>query len=102
MDISKSLNKTVMRKKNLHLSTDTPDAPEPDSILDITRETCPMTFVRTRLALDRLAPGQILMVCLSGEEPKRSVPQQVSALGHRILAQTNSEDGNLHLLLLRC
>lgn len=106
MDISKNLGKTVMHKKSPHRSTATPDAapalPGPDSILDITRETCPMTFVRTRLALDRLAPGQILRVYLHGEEPKRSVPQQVSALGHKILAQTNTEDGNLQLLLLRC
>ena len=27
----------------------------PDHFLDITGETCPMTFVRTRLALDRMA-----------------------------------------------
>ena len=31
-----------------------------DSRIDITRDTCPMTFVRTRLALDRMAPGQVL------------------------------------------
>jgi Sulfurtransferase TusA len=33
-----------------------------DQELDITKEVCPMTFVRTRLALDRMRPGQVLRV----------------------------------------
>ncbi len=42
--------------------------------LDITRELCPMTFVHTRLALDRLPSGDVLRVRLRGEEPRRNVP----------------------------
>ena len=38
-----------------------------DREIDITQEVCPMTFVRARLALDRMAPGQILLVRLRGE-----------------------------------
>ena len=43
-----------------------------DRTLDITKDLCPMTFVRTRLALDRLAPGQKLLVLLRGDEPRRA------------------------------
>ena len=46
-----------------------------DSRIDITRDTCPMTFVRTRLALDRMAPGQVLLVEMRGAEPVRNVPR---------------------------
>ena len=36
--------------------------PQPaDQVLDISNEVCPMTFVRTRLALDRMAPGTVLI-----------------------------------------
>jgi len=35
-----------------------------DRTLDITGEVCPMTFVRTRLALDALGSGQTLLVLL--------------------------------------
>src|SRR4051794_25380655 len=38
-----------------------------DRELDITAETCPMTFVRTRLALDRMAAGETLLLRLRGE-----------------------------------
>ena len=77
------------------ISTDT----TPDRTLDITRETCPMTFVRTRLALDRMAPGQTLLVLLRGEEPAASVPRAAAALGHAVLSQETGADRVTRLLL---
>ncbi len=69
--------------------------------LDITRETCPMTFVRVRLALDRLAPGDVLEVLLSGEEPRRNVPRTALEQGHAILEQSEDAAGVTRLLLRR-
>ena len=69
------------------------------SELDITAEACPMTLVRTRLALDRLAPGSLLMVRLSGTEPALEVPRAAEQLGHHIVSVTN--EGAITLLLLR-
>lgn len=69
--------------------------------LDITRDVCPMTFVRTRLALDRLVPGQMLMVRLRGEEPRRNVPRTAVDQGHTIISQEDNEDGTTNLLLCR-
>ena len=69
--------------------------------LDITRETCPMTFVRVRLALDRLAPGDVLEVLLSGEEPRRNVPRTAVEQGHAILEQSEDASGVTRLLLRR-
>jgi tRNA 2-thiouridine synthesizing protein A len=57
-----------------------------DRELDITTETCPMTFVRTRLALDSLPSGALLRVRLRGEEPRLNVPRTATAQGHRIVA----------------
>ena len=59
------------------------EKPVADQELDITAEVCPMTFVRTRLALDRMAPGQILLVRLRGEEPLRNVPRTAREQGTR-------------------
>ena len=71
----------------------------PDCVLDISRETCPMTFVRTRLALDRMGSGQVLLVHLRGEEPRRSVPATAAGLGHVVLALETYADGATRLLL---
>jgi tRNA 2-thiouridine synthesizing protein A len=72
-----------------------------DQTLDITGDVCPMTFVRTRLALDRLAPGQVLMVLLRGDEPIRNVPATARQLGHEVLAETVLPDGGMELILRR-
>ena len=72
-----------------------------DQHLDITREVCPMTYVRTRLALDRLAPGQMLMVRLSGEEPRRNVPRTAVEQGHVVISQKDNSDGTTSVLLRR-
>jgi|BEDMetMinimDraft_2_1075160.scaffolds.fasta_scaffold03707_1 tRNA 2-thiouridine synthesizing protein A len=63
----------------------------PDHALDITALRCPMTFVHTRLALDRMRPGETLLVTVRGEEPFLNVPRAAAALGHEILAQEWAE-----------
>lgn len=61
------------------------DQAEPADILDITAETCPMTFVRVKLAIERLQPGEVLEVRLKGNEPLRNVPRSLTEHGHTIL-----------------
>jgi len=69
--------------------------------LDITSEICPMTFVKTRLALDRMAPGEILLVKLKGEEPRQNVPRTAMEQGHELLNLETDVDGISHLLIRR-
>ena len=78
-----------------------PDQPAPTATLDITGEVCPMTFVHTRLALDRLVPGDTLLVLLRGEEPRRNLPRTAREQGHRVLAETIDAAGITRLLLRR-
>ena len=60
-----------------------------------------MTFVRTRLALDRLAPGQTLLVRLRGAEPVANVPRAAAEQGHAVISQEMTADGVMHLVLRR-
>ncbi len=69
--------------------------------IDITREICPMTFVRTRLALDKLAPGDILLVKLTGEEPLRNVPRTATEQGHEVLSLMTDANGITSLMIRR-
>ena len=80
---------------------DSPAEAKPDQMLDITGEFCPMTFVRTRLALDRLASGQTLLVVLKGDEPARNVPRTAAEQGHAVLATETGADGITRVLLRR-
>jgi TusA-related sulfurtransferase len=56
-----------------------------DAAIDITREVCPMTYVRVKLALERLETGQTLEVRLAGDEPWRNVPRSIIEDGHVVL-----------------
>ncbi|MDR3474404.1 MAG: sulfurtransferase TusA family protein [Devosia sp.] len=78
-----------------------PYTEDADQTLDITGEVCPMTFVRTRLALDRMAPGERLLVRLKGDEPARNVPRSATEQGHEILSTTTDPDGTVQLLIRR-
>jgi TusA-related sulfurtransferase len=69
--------------------------------LDITRETCPMTFVRTRLALDALPAGALLRVTLRGDEPLRNVTRSTEALGHSVMVTEAGAAEGTHILLIR-
>jgi TusA-related sulfurtransferase len=54
--------------------------------IDIRPFTCPITWVKTRVALERLAVGELLEVWLSGGEPVASVPRSAAEDGHRLVA----------------
>ena len=93
-----------MPAPHLALSPDLHANPKqrPDHELDITAHLCPMTFVRTRLALDRLQPGQVLAVRMKGDEPKTNVPKTAAEQGHTILAQEENTDGTTTVFIRKC
>jgi tRNA 2-thiouridine synthesizing protein A len=73
--------------------------PAADRTIDITGEVCPMTFVRTKLALERMQSGEVLSVRLKGEEPLRNVPRSARDEGHIILGIV--PQGNDHIVTIR-
>ena len=56
------------------------------ALVDITREVCPMTYVRVKLAVEALEDGATLEVLLRGEEPLRNVPRSAREDGHEVLS----------------
>jgi TusA-related sulfurtransferase len=57
----------------------------PDYFIDITGEVCPMTFVKTKLAVERMEAGKIIEVRLKGSEPLLNVPRSLAELGHIVV-----------------
>ena len=52
--------------------------------LDVTDVTCPLTWVRTKLALERLAPGDELTVTCKPGEALENVPRSAAEAGHEV------------------
>ena len=69
-----------------------------DSQIDITKEICPMTFVKTKLKLETMSEGQILEVTLREGEPLLNVPKSVEQDGHKILDLR--QEGDTYILLI--
>jgi TusA-related sulfurtransferase len=77
---------------------------KPNYSLDITNEVCPMTFVKTKLLVERMASGEMVEVRLKGSEPLLNVPRSIAELGHEILTTVREDgeaDDGVHRILIR-
>ena len=71
---------------------------KPVRFADLTSEVCPMTFVKVKLHLEQISPGEVLEVVLKGDEAIRDVPRSVKEEGHRIV-RVWQEDDKFHLYI---
>ena len=62
----------------------------PVRTLDITDLTCPMTWVRTKLELERLQSGETLEVLLPPGEAVENVPRSARDAGHAVVVNGTS------------
>ena len=74
----------------------------PDAQLDLRGIACPLNFIRTKLALERLVPGQILQVDLDRGEPQQQVTQGLESSGHGVICCEHPEQQGAVRLLVRC
>jgi TusA-related sulfurtransferase len=68
--------------------------------LDITREHCPMTFVKTKIELSKLKVGDVLEVLLTEGEPLDNVPKSVAEQGFSVLEVSHVE-GQVHKVVIQ-
>jgi TusA-related sulfurtransferase len=74
--------------------------------LDITADVCPITFVKTKLMLEKKSPGTVVTVRLKGSEPLDNVPRSVRAHGHDVLSlvpedEAHSDHASPHILTIK-
>lgn len=73
-----------------------------DYFLDITADVCPMTFVKTKLLIERMSVGEVAEIRLPAGEPLENVPRSVEEHGHVLLSLApESDDGGVHIMRLR-
>ena len=76
-----------------------------DYFLDITGDVCPMTFVRTKLLIEKMKPGETAQVRLQSKEPLENVPRSVREIGHDVVSLTpesaNEAEDGVHLLVIK-
>lgn len=70
-----------------------------DQTIDISQDSCPITFVKTKLALEQMRGGQILEVIGRGDEPRFNVPMAVRDHGHEVLSVEDLDNGGFKLTI---
>jgi len=63
-------------------------AQEPKKRLDLHGVICPMNFVKTKLALEDLASGDLLEIIIDEGDAMLNVPRSVKEEGHKIIKVT--------------
>jgi TusA-related sulfurtransferase len=66
--------------------------------IDVTKDHCPMTFVKVKVALNELDFGERLDVLLSPGEPLENVPKSAMEEGNHII-EIKEENGNYHVVI---
>ncbi len=80
---------------------------DPAFFIDITAEVCPLTFVKTKLLLEKMPVGAVATVRLKGAQPLDNVPRSCIAHGHEVVSlaledQAATPDPRLpHILMVR-
>lgn len=77
-----------------------------EHFLDITEDICPLTFVKTKLLIEDMAPGDIAVIRLKGAEPLGNVPRSILEYGHEIISLEPAQpdatgQDSVHILTLR-
>lgn len=71
----------------------------PDQEIDLRGDVCPITFAKTKIALEEMAVGQILRVLLDYEPATRNVPRSVAMYGDEVLRVAALAPGQWEVLI---
>lgn len=63
-----------------------------DAQMDLRGTPCPINFVKTKLRLEQMAPGQLLEVWLDPGEPIEQVPDSLVMEGYNVEEIENRTD----------
>ncbi|OCQ91101.1 preprotein translocase subunit TatB [Oscillatoriales cyanobacterium USR001] len=75
--------------------------PMPNFQMDLRGTPCPINFVRTKLRLERMSPGEVLEVWLDPGEPIEQVPDSLRMEGYEILESEFVASGDRGYFALR-
>ncbi|MBI5187346.1 MAG: sulfurtransferase TusA family protein [Nitrospinae bacterium] len=67
--------------------------------LDITKDHCPMTFVKTKLKLNQLEKGDLLEVLLMEGEPLKNIEKSSLEQGYKLLSVNGEGNGVFRVLV---
>lgn len=71
-----------------------------DRTLDATGLRCPMPLLKTKLELNSMAAGQLLMVLATDSGSARDIPAYLALTRHELVS--SSEEGGRYTFMVKC
>jgi tRNA 2-thiouridine synthesizing protein A len=70
-----------------------------DRTLDIKGQVCPLTFVRAKLALEKMAIGEVLEIIVDHQPAAVNVPRSMEQEGQTVLGVELHAEAEWHLFV---
>lgn len=71
----------------------------PDKSINIKGYVCPITFVKSKLAIESMEVGEVLEILLDSEEASRNIPKSMQDHGQTVLNIEKINDTDWILLI---
>lgn len=72
-----------------------------DRSLDIRGKVCPMTFVHSKIEIDRMNDGEVLEIILDNIPALENVPKSLKDEGHEILEVKKISDKDWRIVVIK-
>ena len=70
-----------------------------DRTLDIKGQVCPLTFVRSKLAIEQMAIGEVLEIIVDHQASAVNVPRSMEQEGQTVLGVEQTAEAQWHLFV---
>ncbi|UCD56817.1 MAG: sulfurtransferase TusA family protein [Candidatus Hydrogenedentota bacterium] len=70
-----------------------------DKEINLKGEVCPYTFVKSKLAMEEMLPGQVLRVIVDHLPATRNVPRSMENEGNEVLEVSELDDSDWQMVI---
>ena len=68
-------------------------------VIDMLDEVCPMTFVKTKLAIEKINQGERIKIIYNSQEAKTNVPKSLDELNHKVISINDINKKQFYIII---
>ena len=68
-------------------------------VIDMLNEVCPMTFVKTKLAIEKINQGERIKIIYNSQEAKTNVPKSLDELNHKVISINDINKKQFYIII---
>ena len=68
-------------------------------VINMLDEVCPMTFVKTKLAIEKINQGERIKIIYNSQEAKTNVPKSLDELNHKVISINDINKKQFYIII---